>query len=154
MAQSVHLPGHKACHVIRLIMLLPLDSPFQFRPAKVKCCNDHRYIIEKAKYEEALKQEAPTSPPPVATSQDAPADPATADQAAAPASAGKRKKDADAPKRRLWTPVSTSIMAPSWSVPYLLFCTTCVCVCVCVCFGVCPGIIKLCQHVWQNRQRG
>ena len=61
-----------------------------------------RYITEKAKYEETLKQKALTSPHPVASlraesplSQAAPAE-----AAATPGSPGlKKKKDADAPKR-------------------------------------------------------
>ena len=56
-----------------------------------------RYAIEKAKYEMTLKQEAPTSPPPLATS--APHLPSVVPQTSFPSATGKGKKDADAPKR-------------------------------------------------------
>ena len=57
-------------------------------------CVAYRYALEKAKYEETLKQEAPTSPPPVASPQD----PTTA-ATLAEGVYGKKRKDHDAPKR-------------------------------------------------------
>lgn len=56
-------------------------------------CFAYRYALEKAKYEETLKQEAPTSPPPVASPQDP-----TMAEGVTPLN-GKKRKDHDAPKR-------------------------------------------------------
>lgn len=57
----------------------------------------YRYALEKAKYEETLKQEAPTSPPPVASPQDPTMAATLAEGVTSPN--GKKRKDHDAPKR-------------------------------------------------------
>ena len=58
-----------------------------------------RYATEKAKYEMTLKQEAPTSPPPLASSTTSALSPSIVPQISFPSAPGKGKKDADAPKR-------------------------------------------------------
>ncbi|KAA6417153.1 MAG: hypothetical protein FRX49_12908 [Trebouxia sp. A1-2] len=71
----------------------------QISPADREACvaiasaDRDRYALEKAKYEETLKQEAPTSPPPVASPQDP-----TMAEGVTPLN-GKKRKDHDAPKR-------------------------------------------------------
>jgi len=60
-------------------------------------CVACRYALEKAKYEETLKQEAPTSPPPVASPQDTTMAATLAEGVISPN--GKKRKDHDAPKR-------------------------------------------------------
>ncbi len=60
-------------------------------------CIAYRYALEKAQYEETLKQEAPTSPPPVASPQDPTTAVTLAEGVTSPN--GKKRKDHDAPKR-------------------------------------------------------
>ncbi|DBB17636.1 TPA: hypothetical protein ACH3X3_002680 [Trebouxia sp. C0006] len=75
----------------------------QISPADREACvaiasaDRDRYALEKAKYEETLKQEAPTSPPPVASPQDPTTAVTLAEGVTSPN--GKKRKDHDAPKR-------------------------------------------------------
>ncbi|DBA79906.1 TPA: FACT complex subunit, variant 2 [Trebouxia sp. C0004] len=75
----------------------------QISPADKEACvaiasaDRDRYAQEKAKYEETLKQEAPTSPPPVTSPQDPTMATTLAEGVISPN--GKKRKDHDAPKR-------------------------------------------------------
>lgn len=75
----------------------------QISPADKEACvaiasaDRDRYALEKAKYEETLKQEAPTSLPPVVSPQDPTMAATLAEGVISPN--GKKRKDHDAPKR-------------------------------------------------------
>ena len=102
------LCAHAAKHVEAMSSMCTLAAPsvgqcaswmYAYREASVWGC---RYATEKAKYEETLKQEAPISPPPLASPQPA-ATGGLAPSAVPPSGlaspSGKGRKDTDAPKR-------------------------------------------------------